>query len=124
MLLKSVLMLTYMEQNYVCAGTYIFYHFLFSKCTAFQHEQLFNVALFSIDLNNDILYFKSPKHVTSTILQLQNTMGGKKRKLHLNVDEEQNLGKENKGKLYPGISTDTSKLGTFLKTITCMFEGH
>lgn len=48
----------------------------------------------------------------------------RERKLHLNVDKEQNLGKENKGKLYPGISTDISKLGTFFTGIACMFEGH
>lgn len=48
----------------------------------------------------------------------------KKRKLHLKVDEEWNLGKENKGKLYPGISTDLNKSGTFFTSIACMFEGH
>lgn len=79
---------------------------LLFNCTKFQHEHSFNVALLSIDLNNDTLHLKAPKHVTNSILHPQKIMGKKKRKLHLKLDKEKNLGKENKGKLYPGILTD------------------
>lgn len=74
-------------------------------CTNFQHEYSFNVALLSIDLNNDTLHHKAPKHEENSVVHLQKRIG-KRRKLHLKVDEEQNLGKENKANIYPGTLTD------------------
>jgi len=72
-------------------------------------------------LENDTLHFKSPKHVTNTILQIQN--GVKNKTLHLKVDEEQNLGKEKEAKLYPGISVELN-VKHILHKYYHMFEGH
>lgn len=72
---------------------------------------------------------------TSSLQRISQTLfcnfrreGGKKkkkrRKLHIEVFENWNLGKENKGKLYERISTVLSMSGTFFISIACMFRGH